>query len=142
MNNAQFVAIASDAIANNNLELNKRHWNLFIENGVLYSFGRHYPLMFKLGWHLFINNHWYSNTTSKHIWLCITSEAKYVELKNICNSYSYGSCSPSLENVKLSLQETIERLEEQLKHTREWSQKNTYLKARLANTTETLASIS
>jgi hypothetical protein len=37
------------------------------ERGNIYSYGRHYPLLFKVGELVFRNNTGYSNTTAKHI---------------------------------------------------------------------------
>ena len=43
---------------------------LWHNNGILYSYGYHYPLMFKVRGLVFRNIESYSNTTGKHIGLC------------------------------------------------------------------------
>lgn len=45
----------------------KKHWSLSFEDGVLYSWWKHYPLLFMVNGKRFVNNTWYSHSTSKHI---------------------------------------------------------------------------
>jgi len=61
--------------------------NLFIENNILYSYGYHYPLCFKVknpyGFTYFINSDNYSKTTNKHkghLIRCITRLKNFGEL--------------------------------------------------------------
>ena len=52
-------------------------------NGDFYSYGSHYPLLFKVAGHWFVNTTGYSNTTSKHInwaWSAVGYNATAVEL--------------------------------------------------------------
>ncbi len=44
--------------------------NVFIDRGILYSYGHHFPLMLKLGDYFLINGDTYSVTTSKHTMYC------------------------------------------------------------------------
>lgn len=45
----------------------KQNGNLLLANGIIYSYGSHYPLLFKVNNIPFVNIAGYSNTTSKHI---------------------------------------------------------------------------
>jgi hypothetical protein len=46
---------------------NSRNNSLVFQNGVLFSYGRHYPLLFKIKGFIFCNIAGYSMTTAKHI---------------------------------------------------------------------------
>ena len=55
-------------IENNAFQPDTRHGNLFTDsNGTMFSYGYHYPLLFKVNELNFINTIGYSNTTAKHI---------------------------------------------------------------------------
>lgn len=56
--------------------------------GNIYSYGYHYPLLFKVGGLTFRNTRGYSNTTAKHIGWCYGFDAVDVELSG-CNQYSW-----------------------------------------------------
>lgn len=52
-------------------------------SGNFYSYGYHYPLLFKVAGHWFVNTRGYSNTTAKHInwaWSAVDYNATAVEL--------------------------------------------------------------
>ena len=44
--------------------------SILFRRGVLYSYGEHYPLLFKVGQYIFRNVRGYSSTTGKHISHC------------------------------------------------------------------------
>lgn len=53
------------------------------KDGTVYSYGPHYPLLFKVAGHTFINDAGYSNTTAKHIgwaWQAVDYNATAVQL--------------------------------------------------------------
>lgn len=57
--------------------------------GNIYSYGRHYPLLFKVNGITFRNTAGYSNTTSRHIGWCRGFEAIDVQLSG-CGQYSWN----------------------------------------------------
>lgn len=73
MNNEQLLNLFVNG--ENNIKAN----NLFIEKGVLYSYGYHFPLCIKNGNEFIINSDKYSRTTSKHKTLLL----RELNLKNI-----------------------------------------------------------
>jgi len=64
----------------------KNHYNkrLFIESGILYSYGYHYPLGIFKSNILLINNSGYSTTTQKHISLL----KRYADFKGVKSAFS------------------------------------------------------
>ena len=68
-------------------------------DGNVYSYGYHYPLLFKVAGHNFVNTMGYSNTTAKHIgwaWSAVDYNATAVELSRddarvIASSYHSDS---------------------------------------------------
>ena len=88
-------------------EENKKHWNLFVENSVMYSYGKHYPLLFEVNWLRFVNNRWYSNSTSKHIWY-VRSEAQYC-VKLLWTDISYDWVMKSLISEKDRIENEISK---------------------------------
>lgn len=74
----------------------KRFWSLYFNNGVLYSYGLHYPLLFVVKGKKFVNTKWYSNTTAKHIRTAYSIAGVWVKL-----SWVYGT--PSLNQTQTSL---------------------------------------
>ena len=69
MKNREFIDEVRNQIGNE-LATERAHGNLFFRNGVLYSYGSHYPLQFKVNGYIFVNNAGYSSTTAHHIGLC------------------------------------------------------------------------
>lgn len=62
-------------------------------SGTVYSYGSHYPLLFKVAGHNFVNTRGYSNTTAKHInwaWSAVDYNATAVEL-NRDDAYTISS---------------------------------------------------
>jgi hypothetical protein len=60
--------------------------SVFIESGIVYSYGYHYPLLFKVADHTFINTAGYSATTARHIYWArqaVNHEATEVELSRL-----------------------------------------------------------
>lgn len=110
-----------------------RYWNLFNENGVLYSYGYHYPLLFKVNWIRFVNTRGYSSTTRRHIgmaWL----EAEY-EVK--LNSHNFD-----IETIKKCLQEEKETIIEDIANCkRKVSQKKDKLFSELNRVVETMEAL-
>ncbi len=108
---------------------NKKHWNLFIENGVMYSYWYHYPLLFKVNWLEFVNNSWYSSTTSKHI-----AYAPYS-----CYSVKLRGRDMSFDNVLRSLNTEKDSILIDIRNcVRETSQKKTSLLQKLDRVAETI----
>lgn len=72
-------------------------------DGNFYSYGYHYPLLFNVADHWFINTAGYSNTTSKHIawaWQAVDYNATAVELSREQASIVSRSWAP--DDAKLS----------------------------------------
>lgn len=127
MNNKKFIRDYSFT------NTDARHWNLFNENCVLYSYGYHYPLLFEVNGLRFVNTRGYSNTTSKHIamaWL----EAEY-EVK--LNSRNFD-----IETIKKCLQEEKETIIEDIANCkRKVSQKKDKLFSELNRVVETMEAL-
>lgn len=95
----------------------KRVSSVFLENGVFYSYGYHYPLMIKTSAGWVVNDRGYSNTTAKHI--------------NWCRPYAIGSVhfyhngNPTENGVIASINDEMEILREKIKglSKRAWLQK-------------------
>ena len=66
MTNQEFIEKAYSNI-NNDGSYSGKHQNLFSEGNTIYSYGYHYPLLFKIDGFWFRNTAGYSSTTSKHI---------------------------------------------------------------------------
>lgn len=116
----------------------KRRWCSSVYqdyDGNFYSYGSHYPLLFKVDGQWFINNAGYSVSTSKHIgWAhsAIGCNAKTVKL--------VGS-SISKKNIKLSLKLEIKQLKESIARGRDGSRAQDYRYKDLQKAQNTLASI-
>lgn len=66
------------------------------ELGNIYSYGKHYPLLFKVGRLTFVNKTGYSNTTAKHInWAqaAVNYNAVDVWVRG-CNQYTWNNPGP------------------------------------------------
>ena len=96
MTNADFIKQAAQMVLSQT-EWQKRYWSLYYKDWVLYSYGLHYPLMFMVNGRVFVNTAWYSNTTSKHIWLARRAGHYNVKLPRTV----YGK--PTLNQVKEAL---------------------------------------
>ena len=75
------------------------------DDKVLYSYGKHYPLMFMVDNHawesmVFVNTHWYSATTTKHIGLCDWLLKHGVDLPSKVWWWSYSAKHPTYYSVK------------------------------------------
>ncbi len=58
----------SEYIQANAYKPNTKHGNLFTDgNGIMYSYGHHYPLLFEVNGLKFVNVMGYSSTTARHI---------------------------------------------------------------------------
>lgn len=75
--------------------------SVLYRNGVVYSYGEHYPLLFRIGNKVFVNTSGYSNTTAKHIGWASRYANHNVELVR-CNSKNH---IPTLENVREALED-------------------------------------
>lgn len=102
MNNSSFVSLAYEKMLNNE-HVTKKHWSLLYENWILYSYWKHYPLMFKIWDSIVVNKHGYSNTTSKHIRLCSGFASIKIDLMCSRQSYYYRAVEPNRDNVISSL---------------------------------------
>lgn len=87
-------------------------------NGIVYSYGYHYPLAFNLKGLDFVNNRGYSNTTAKHInwaWSAVGYDAVAVKLwrKDIDEFNRWGITEEERVRVVLdALQREIAELKE------------------------------
>jgi len=80
MTTAQFIAKTFDTPS----DRERRCSSVFTDyDGTVYSYGYHYPLLFKVEGVTFINNRGYSNTTAKHInwaWQAVNCQAIAIHL--------------------------------------------------------------
>ena len=91
---------------------NTLHGNLFTDSkGVMYSYGTHYPLLFKINGLSFVNVSGYSQTTAKHINYARPFAQYEVELTN---SSTWGACYPTYDNVLRALNDQLEDINETL----------------------------
>lgn len=111
-----------DYVQANAFKPDTRHGNLFTDgNGTMYSYGHHYPLLFKVNGLKFINTIGYSNTTAKHI-----NHARNLAQHEVRIPYNDGDISPlaiqkALEDERAYLNEEIANIK----------RKNTKKEARL-----------
>lgn len=112
----------------------KKNQNIIYDNWVLYSYGKHYPLLFKVGDVYFSNNRWYSNSTAKHIWYANLYSDYWVKL--IWNGTSKENVKYSLEAEKKVVTNNIAELK------RKWTQKESRLLNRLQGINEAIEAIS
>lgn len=83
--------------------------SVFAENGIVYSYGYHYPLLFKVAGHTFINTAGYSVTTARHIhWArqAVNYEATEVELSREDSRVIYSSLNSDRHKLERLLQAT------------------------------------
>lgn len=86
--------------------------------GNFYSYGYHYPLLFKVAGHWFVNTMGYSNTTAKHInwaWSAIDYNATAVELSRDdarVISSSWASDDEKLQAIKSALRRKLNDIKE------------------------------
>lgn len=120
----------SEFISNYKFTPNKSHGNLFTDsNGSMYSYGYHYPLLFKVNGLSFVNTAGYSNTTSKHIAYARSYADYQVDLyRNIMGSYS-----TDYESVLYNLEKELNYIEEDIKALK---RHNTQKEARLLSERE------
>jgi dihydroorotate dehydrogenase len=111
-----------DYVQANAFKPDTRHGNLFTDgNGTMYSYGHHYPLLFKVNGLKFINAMGYSNTTAKHI-----SHARSLAQHEVHIPYNNSDISPlaiqkALANERAYILDEIEAIK----------RKNTKKEARL-----------
>lgn len=118
------------------------------KDGTVYSYGRHYPLLFEVAGRNFVNTRGYSNTTAKHInwaWAAVDYNAIGVELNREQSEViaaSYSSTTDKLKAIKQALLEQHNRLFEELSSKK---RKDTWiyshLQAELARVTESINQI-
>lgn len=80
MTTRDFIAKTYDTTSNRDRHCSSVYTD---HEGNVYSYGAHYPLLFKVAGHNFINTMGYSNSTSKHIgwaWQAVDYNATAVEL--------------------------------------------------------------
>ncbi len=96
---------------------NKHCSSVFCENGNIYSYGYHYPLLIKTDAGYVLNDKGYSQTTSKHI-----SWARPFSIGAI---HFYHNATPNKDGVILSINEEIEQLmdKRQTLSQRAWKQR-------------------
>lgn len=84
-------------------------------NGNVYSYGYHYPLLFKVAGHNFVNTTGYSTTTAKHInwaWSAVDYNATAIELNRDdarVMSNTYMSEQQKLNTLELAALRMVER---------------------------------
>lgn len=92
MNNRTIAQLGIENVQNE-VQTTRTKQNFYYSNGVLYSYGKHYPLLWKVkSWNkefIVCNVAWYSNTTSRHIGLVERACDITVELPRFC----YGGMS-------------------------------------------------
>lgn len=88
--------------------------------GNIYSYGRHYPLLFKVGDLVFRNNSGYSNTTAKHIGWAGQAEPGAIDVwLSGCNLYTWNNPEnsrkvPAILRNSMYFDETPAEVEAQL----------------------------
>ena len=98
-----------DYVQANAFKPDTRHGNLFTDgNGTMYSYGHHYPLLFKVNGLSFVNVRGYSNTTAKHISYARAEARHEVKL----NGYERDDISP--ETIKKALEDEKTYLNEKI----------------------------
>jgi hypothetical protein len=110
MTNEIFIERAYTSI-NEKGNFSGKHQNLFSEGEAIYSYGYHYPLLFRVtrldGKKFWIRNtRGYSNTTSKHINHAWFSGVVDVELQG--SSKDFDNAVNSLRKQKQDLEETMD----------------------------------
>jgi hypothetical protein len=126
MTNEQFIAKYAHSIGYTSIP-SKTCNNLFFERGVIYSYGYHYPLLFKVNGKVFRNIQGYSVTTSKHIGLAGIYKDFDIKIKGN-NTFSNASYAGTLEQfTKDELQNEYNSLNEKIiaLSPRAWKQKET-----------------
>lgn len=121
-NNSDFISWAAARIKAGDTKTSKRLGNLLFENGVLYSYSYHYPLLFKVKGELFVNNTGYSVTTAKHIGYAVMHARHRVAL-GAWNTYK--KVAPTHNDVRLAIERELEKNTKKLKElsTRAWRQR-------------------
>ena len=116
-----------DYIQDNAFKPSTSHGNLYTDsNGTMYSYGYHYPLLFKVNGLSFVNVRGYSNTTAKHI--SYARPLAQFEVKFYDNG---NNITPEI--VKEALNREKEYLNEQIANIK---RKNTKKEARLQQRVE------
>lgn len=104
MTNKQFMEL--HAFDNNGKEA--RHGRLLKDaQGNIFSYGAHYPLLFKVCGLRFVNTRGYSQTTSKHIGIARSLASLRVNLPYNCSRFDFYTVKKALENSLNSLNTVI-----------------------------------
>lgn len=78
---------------------------------VIYSYGSHYPLLFKIKDRWILNDHGYSNTTAKQINHASPYADYVVDLNNSGRGgYGYHAVEPTAENVAASVDAELDEI--------------------------------
>ena len=117
MENSQFVQSVYSLLGNKTANT-KKHGNLLFSSGILYSYGTHYPLQFKIKNYIFVNTSGYSATTGRHIGLC---ERDFEVKLHFIESYSEVNKKNVLKALKLE-KECLEKEISELSK-RAWKQR-------------------
>ena len=104
MTNHDFILAVAPMIGDKTAP-RKKHGNLLFENGVLYSYGPHFPLFFDVEGTVFLNSTHYSVSTAKHQSMAGAFASFHVSL-NISKPLSH----PAREDVLNALNSKIESL--------------------------------
>lgn len=101
MNHAQHLAKYASHL--NNKDVNdKTVSNIIFQNGAFFSYGSHYPLLWKIGSYNFVNTSGYSQSTARHI--CRASVHATYQVDLIGNDYSplgvYQSLVKTVQELK------------------------------------------
>lgn len=122
-----------EAVVNGRITREKSVSSIYYDgNDTIYSYGTHYPLLFKIAGKWFLNDRGYSNTTAKHIGWASRYADYVLSLKDGGGSYGYRAVSPTLENAKESVEEEIAQILPQLLNLRKGAfRKEAMLKHRL-----------
>lgn len=110
MTTAQFIAKTYGTTSNRDRQCS----SVFTDNdGNVYSYGYHYPLVFKVAGHNFINTAGYSTTTGKHIgwaWQAVDYNATAIELnRDDTSALKYATDQQKLDVLERAAQRMVQR---------------------------------
>jgi len=126
-----------DYVRKNAFVPNTQHGHLFTDNnGTMYSYGYHYPLLFKVNGLTFVNVAGYSHTTAIHI-----NHARPLATYEI-RLNEYRANDISVETIIQTLKNEMDHLEESISNIkRKDTQKGAMLQKRVNDIGNTLAQL-
>ena len=120
MKNREFISQCYEHIGDTAAK-SREHGSLYFRNGILYSYGDHYPLLFEVGNTVFCNNRGWSSTTACHIGLANCYANHNVDL-GFCADYTPKICK---RTIRLCLNTEARKIKTHLKSlsVRAWRQR-------------------